>query len=67
LSRSISRLYALKTVRLFALGPGVFDNHQTYSTASLTRMRRTVTHSAGIGIFAGLNQKHSWAGARHRL
>ena len=24
-------------------------------------MRRTVTHSAGIGILAGLYQKHSWA------
>ena len=29
--------------------------------ASLTRIRRTVTHSAGIGILAGLNQKHSCA------
>jgi len=28
---------------------------------SLMRMRRTVTDSASIGIFAGLYQEHSWA------
>src|SRR5438067_1975931 len=61
LSRSMSALYALSTARLSDFGQGVFDNHQTYSTESFTRMRRTVTHSAGIGIFAGLNQKHSCA------
>src|SRR5215467_1145062 len=61
LSRSISVLYALSTARLSALGQGVLDSHHTYSTESLTRMRRTVTHSAGIGILAGLNQKHSCA------
>jgi len=42
------------------LGQGVFDSHQTYSTESLIRTRRTLTHSAGVGIFAGLYQKHSW-------
>src|SRR5262249_3532267 len=61
LSRSISLLYGLSTVRLLALGHGVLESHHTYSTASLMRIRRTVTHSAGMGIFAGLNQKHSWA------
>src|SRR5256885_8040511 len=61
LSRSISLLYGLRTARLSAFGHGVFDSHHTYSTESLIRMRRTVTHSAGIGILAGLNQKHSCA------
>src|SRR5579862_2042534 len=60
-SRSISSLYSLSTVKFEAFGHAVLDNHQTYSTESRTRILRTVTHSAGIGIFAGLYQKHSWA------
>lgn len=40
---------------------GVFESHQTCSTESLMRMRWTVTHSAGTGIYARLNQKHFWA------
>jgi hypothetical protein len=47
----------LSTARLSARGQGVRDNHQTYSTESLTRIRRTFTHSAGAGSLAGLNQK----------
>src|SRR5574341_2396230 len=61
LRRIMSALYGRSTVLLFALGWGVLENHQTYSTESFTRTRRTVTHSAGIGIFAGLYQKHSCA------
>ena len=57
----MSLLYGLSTVRLFAFGQGVLDSHQTYSTESLRRIRLTVTHSAGMGILAGLYQKHSWA------
>src|ERR1700690_749623 len=61
LSRSMSGLYSFRTRALLALGQGVLENHQTYSTESFTRIRRTVTHSAGIGILAGLYQKHSCA------
>src|ERR1700733_164553 len=59
--RIMSSLYSLRTARFEALGHAVFESHQTYSTESRTRMRRTVTHSAGTGILAGLYQKHSWA------
>src|SRR5882672_3887843 len=55
-SRIISALYGFKTFLLSALGHGVFPSHQTCSTESFTLMRRTVTHSAGIGSFAGLYQ-----------
>src|SRR5882672_5024029 len=58
LSRIMSSLYSLSTARFDAFGQGVLDSHQTYSTESRILMRRTVTHSAGIGIFAGLYQKH---------
>src|SRR5258706_1122615 len=61
LNRIMSGLYSFSTRMLLAFGQGVFENHQTYSTESLTRIRRTVTHSAGIGILAGLYQKHSCA------
>jgi len=44
------------TLRLSAFGAGVLDSHQTQLTASLTRIRRTVTHSAGEGSLAGLYQ-----------
>src|ERR1035438_5748182 len=60
-NRIMSSLYSLRTLRFEALGWGVLENHQTYSTESRTRIRRTVTHSAGTGIFAGLYQKHSCA------
>src|SRR2546425_581187 len=59
--RIISGLYSFRTPRLLAFGHGVLDSHHTYSTESRIRILRTVTHSAGIGIFAGLYQKHSWA------
>src|SRR5919199_3626843 len=59
--RIISLLYGFNTERLFAFGHGVLDSHQTCSTESRMRIRRTVTHSAGIGILAGLYQKHSCA------
>src|ERR1017187_8707735 len=61
LSRIMSSLYSLSTFRFDAFGLGVFESHQTYSTESLTLTRRTVTHSAGTGILAGLYQKHSCA------
>src|SRR5664280_1507377 len=60
-SRIISSLYSLRTLRFEALGCGDLESHHTYSTESRTRIRRTVTHSAGTGIFAGLYQKHSCA------
>jgi hypothetical protein len=41
---------------LLAFGQGVIDNHQTVLMASFTRMRRTVTHSAGVGNFDGFHQ-----------
>src|SRR6478752_5589496 len=59
--RSMSALYSFNTARFEAFGQGVFENHQTYSTESRTRILLTVTHSAGTGIFAGLYQKHSCA------
>ena len=49
-------LYGVRTLRLFALGRAVLDSHQIGWIASLTRTRRTVTHSAGAGIFARLYQ-----------
>src|SRR5258708_38438347 len=58
---SISGLYSFSTRKFDAFGCGVFDSHQTYSTESLIRTLRTVTHSAGTGIFAGLYQKQSCA------
>src|SRR5271157_2291046 len=61
LSRIISLLYSFRTFQLLAFGQGVLESHQTYSTESLILIRRTVTHSAGIGILAGLYQKHSCA------
>src|SRR5436309_943349 len=61
LSRIMSGLYDWSTLRLSALGWGVLASHQMYSTESLIRTRRTLTHSAGAGIFAGLYQKHSCA------
>ncbi len=54
--RSMSALYGFNTFKLLAFGCGVFESHQTCSTESFTRTRRTVTHSAGTGIFAGLYQ-----------
>src|SRR5438093_523507 len=59
--RCMSLLYGLSTCLLLALGQGVLDSHQTYSTESRSPILRTVTHSAGAGILAGLNQKHSCA------
>src|SRR5438445_3328215 len=53
--------YGLSTRRLSAFGHSVFDIHQIGLTASVTRRRRTVTHSAGLGSLAGLCQKNSWA------
>ena len=55
-NRSISALYGRSTFRLSAFGCFVLASHQTCSTESLTRTLRTVTHSAGTGIFAGLYQ-----------
>src|SRR3990172_4599865 len=60
-SRIISLLYDFKTFLLSAFGHDVVESHQTYSTESLIRTRRTLTHSAGVGILAGLYQKHSCA------
>ena len=37
-------LYGLRTRRLFALGFSVFESHQIGVTASLTRIRSTLTH-----------------------
>jgi hypothetical protein len=48
------------TFRLLALTT-VGDSHHTQSTASFTRTRRTVTHSAGLGSLEGLHQKNSCA------
>src|SRR5690606_38487099 len=48
-SSSIESLYGQGTLRLLALGQGVFESHHTQFTASFTRIRRTVTHSAGDG------------------
>src|SRR4051794_36415371 len=53
-SCSMSAEYGRKTRELLALGRSVFDSHQTTLTASLTRMRSTLTHCAGSGIFEGL-------------
>ena len=50
------RLYGCNTRRLLALGQGVLDSHQTVLIASLTRIRRTVTHSAGVGSLDGFHQ-----------
>src|SRR5579862_437769 len=61
LSLIMSGLYSFSTAKLVAFGQGVFDSHHTYSTESRMRILLTVTHSAGIGIFAGLYQKHSCA------
>ena len=43
-------------LRLSALGCVDLESHQSASTESFTRMRRTVTHSAGAGSLAGLCQ-----------
>ena len=43
-------------MRFEDLGFSVLENHHTISTESLTRIRRTVTHSAGPGMRAGLCQ-----------
>src|SRR5580700_11030258 len=53
-------LYEVNILRLSALGCGVGDSHQTRVNESLTRTRRTVTHSAGVGRRAGLKQMNSW-------
>src|SRR5258708_4302665 len=53
-SRIMSGLYSFRTERFVAFGHGVLENHHTYSTESRTLIRRTVTHSAGAGILAGL-------------
>ncbi len=53
-------LYSVSTLRLSAFGCGVGDIHQTRVKASFTRVRRTVTHSAGDGSRAGLKQTNSW-------
>lgn len=42
-------LYGCRTRRLLAFGHSVFDSHHTVLIASFTRIRRTVTHSAGLG------------------
>src|SRR5271165_4600112 len=60
-NRFMSGEYSFRTCWLFAFGQGVFDNHQTHSTASFTRILRTFTHSAGDGSLPGLYQKNSWA------
>ena len=52
-------LYGLRIFLLSAFGFGVLESHHTYSTESRTRCLRTFTHSAGLGSFAGLYQKHS--------
>ena len=59
--RLMSLLYSPNTRRLYAFGNIDGDNQKMYSVESFTRMRRTFTHSAGAGIFAGLNQKNSCA------
>src|SRR6266516_4717418 len=43
INRCMSALYSPRTRVLSALGQSVLLNHQTYSTASLTRIRRTFT------------------------
>src|SRR2546427_3397827 len=64
-------LYGCKTRRLSALGQGVGESHQRQLTASLTRMGRTVTHSAGVGSLAGfppveiLGKVEAKVGAQH--
>ena len=60
INRSMSLLYFWRTRELSALGNLDGDNQKMYSTESLTRIRRTFTHSAGAGILAGLYQKNSW-------
>src|SRR5262249_34100866 len=60
-SRSMSLLYGRRTDRLSAFRQADLPSPPTNSTGALARRRRTVTHSAGMGILAGLNQKHSWA------
>ena len=52
----MSSEYGTRTLRLYAFGRSVFLSHQHGSTESFTRMRWTFTHSAGVGIFAGLYQ-----------
>ena len=52
--------YACKTFELSDFGKADNESQKMYSTESLTRIRRTFTHSAGAGIFAGLYQKNSW-------
>ena len=47
-------LYSVSTRRLSAFGFGVGDSHHTRVNASFTRVRRTATHSAGVGSRAGL-------------
>jgi len=43
-------------VIVLTFGHGVGDSHQRQLTASLTRMRRTFTHSAGEGSLDGFHQ-----------
>ena len=50
----IDGLYGRSTRRLSAFGDSVLESHQSVVTASLTRVRRIVTHSAGVGSRAGL-------------
>src|SRR3954454_14511031 len=57
-------LYSVSTRRLSAFGCGVGESHQTRVNESLTRTRRTVTHSAGVGSRAGLKQMNSWQRCR---
>ncbi len=61
ISRCMSLLYEVNTLWLSACGQGVGESHQMCSTESLILIRRTFTHSAGAGSFAGLYQKHSCA------
>lgn len=49
-------LYGARTRRLVAFGHGVGESHQMQFTASLTRIRRTLTHSAGVGSLDGFHQ-----------
>src|SRR5260370_3400453 len=53
-SFNIDSLYGFNTLLLFALGLALLAIHQTCVYASLTRIRSTVTHCAGLGSLAGL-------------
>ena len=48
----------LKNTAVAGFSYGAGQSHQMPLTASLTRMRLTVTHSAGVGNRAGFHQKN---------